>query len=93
MAIIRFPRTPPVTLPQLWDDTRSAFEQLEPVVLKDVTINTTQTPVAHGLGRIPMIVVPAWQSNTNVWRSAVPDTRCCYYTAAVQTVVDFLVIG
>ena len=54
----RFSLSPPKTLDELFQRIRELLPQLEPKVLHDVTVRTTTTTVAHGLGYTPQIVYP-----------------------------------
>lgn len=55
----RFSQQPPKTLDELFRRILELLPQLEPKVLHDVTIDTTTTKVAHGLGYAPSIVIPS----------------------------------
>lgn len=91
MAILNFPTSPGGTLAELWAAFMDLAQQLESalfVTVKEVTIDTTETPVAHGQSFIPSICVPVPQTNVAVWQSSQPDAQYCYFTAASSVVVD-----
>lgn len=58
------------------------------VTIKEVTIETIETPVAHGQSFIPSLGVAVPQTNVAVWQSSQPDAQYCYFTAASSVVAD-----
>jgi len=50
---LRYPTSRCKSLPELEDRVRELVRQLEPVVLENRVIETTETIVAHGLGEVP----------------------------------------
>ena len=92
MATLDFPKTPSGTLAELWRAVLDLLPQLERGTIKDVSIATTETPVAHALGRVPDAVFCTPHSNVTIWRSRAPDTRFVYLTASSACVADLRVM-
>lgn len=85
----RFPTSIPKTLTEMWERLREFVRQLEPVILKNVAIGTTETAVAHGLGERP-----AWfgwdppHCIAIVRQTRDPDQKCVYLRATNPCVID-----
>lgn len=85
----RFPTSIPKTLTEMWERLREFVRQLEPVILKNVAIGTTETAVAHGLGERP-----AWfgwdppHCIAVVRQTRDPDQKCVYLRATNPCVID-----
>lgn len=91
MAILSFPTRPSGTLGELWNACIDLVHQLESllfVTIKDQTITTAETAVAHGQSYTPSIGIPVPRTNVAVWQSSQPDEKYCYFTAASPVVVD-----
>ncbi len=91
MSILNVPTSPGGSLADLWATVMDLSQQLEQslfVTIKEVTIDTTETPVAHGKAFIPSIAVAVPQTNVAVWQSSQPDAQFCYFTAASSVVCD-----
>lgn len=59
--------------------------------LENVSIGTTQTAIAHGLGRPPLFVSVLPYASANVWQSAAADNSNIYLTASVAVNADIYV--
>ena len=95
MSVLNFPVKPGGNTAELWGVCMELVQQLESllfVVIRDVTIETTETPVAHGQNFIPSVGVPLPRTNVAVWQSTPPDERFCYFTAASTAVIDVRVL-
>jgi hypothetical protein len=85
----RFPTSIPKTLTEMWERLRECVRQLEPVILKNVAIGTTETAVAHGLGERP-----AWfgwdppHCIAIVRQTRDPDQKCVYLRATNPCLID-----
>jgi hypothetical protein len=91
MATLDFPKTPAGTLAELWRAVLDLLPQLERGTIKDVAIATTETPVAHTLGRVPEAVFWSPHSNVTIWRSSPSTSRFVYLTASSACVADLRV--
>jgi hypothetical protein len=60
-------------------------------VLSNVSVGTTQTAIAHGLGYTPSKVIILPRTNAVIWQSAVPDSTNIYLTASVAATCDIYV--
>lgn len=91
MSILNFPTSPSGNIADLWSACMDLVHQLEQslfVTVKEVTIYTTETPVAHGQAFTPSVAVAIPQTNVAVWQSSQPDAQFCYFTAASSVVCD-----
>lgn len=91
MSILNFPTQPGGSVADLWYACMDLVQQLEQsmfVTIKEVTIETTETPVAHGQKFIPSAGAPIARTNVAVWQSSQPDAQFCYFTAASSVVCD-----
>jgi hypothetical protein len=92
---LSFPVKPDVTLPMLAQSCIDLVPQLQRKisVAQSVTIGTTETAVAHGLGAVPLTAMVLPHSNVAYWRSKAPDSRFVYLIAASSVVCDVAVIA
>ena len=86
---LRFSLAPPKTLLELFERIRELLPQLEPKVLHDIPVATTETAVAHGLGYTPQVVYPPLpHCLTIVCQERPPDDKNIYLRASVDCVCD-----
>ena len=89
----RFPTSVPTSLPDMWERLRELVHQLEPVVLRNVAIATTETAVAHGLREVPGWV--GWDPPhciAIVKQTKDPDKDCVYLKATNACVINVYVV-
>jgi hypothetical protein len=82
------PDRPGQTVDELKSDLKNC---LYPHVHRKVfayTVETTETPIAHGLSEVPTYVGWFQRANATVWRSKAPDSRFIYLIASVSVVCD-----
>ena len=85
----RFPLSPPASLLDLFGRIRDLLPQLEPKILKDVSVNTETTSIAHGLKRPPRIVrAPLPHCLAFVCEAQPPDATNIYLRASNICVCD-----
>lgn len=92
MAELTFPRTPRGSLGELWQAAIDLLPQITPRVLRDRTVGTTETPIAHGLGFAPLMAHPVPHSDARVWRTRTPDAKYVYLAASGAVVCDVEVV-
>jgi hypothetical protein len=92
MARFIFPNTPTGTVAQLWDAIWDLLPQLERRVVKNVTIGTVETPVAHGLKFAPQMGIAYPQADARVWRTRNPDPKFCYFAASSSVVCNVEIV-
>lgn len=85
-----FPETPVGTVLELWRALIRLLSQVEPksATLKGVQIQTVETPLAHGLKRVPAIAVPVPHNSATVYQSKEPDVKYIYLRASSQCTCD-----
>jgi hypothetical protein len=88
---LTFPLKPNGTIAELWQAVLDLIPQLERGVIRNVSIGTTETAIAHGMTAAPDVVFWAQQSNVTIWRSSAPDERFVYLTASSACVADLKV--
>lgn len=90
-----FPETPNGTLGELWRAIIRLLPQVEPkaVTLRNVQVETVETPVAHGTGRAPAMVSVVPHNLQIVCQCKEPDAKYVYLRASAQCVVDVKVFA
>ena len=86
---LRWPTSRSRTLAELEDRIGELVGQLEPVVLTNCVVGTTETAFAHGLGEVPGWV--GWDPPhciAIVKQTRAPTKTCIYLQATVQCVVN-----
>lgn len=89
----RYPTSRCRSLSELEDRVRELVRQLEPVILENRIVETTETVVAHGLGEVPGWV--GWDPPhcvAIVRQTRAPDKRNVYLRATVRCVVNVRVM-
>jgi hypothetical protein len=89
----RYPTSRCRSLPELEDRVRELVRQLEPVILENRIIETTETAVAHGLGEVPGWI--GWDPPhcvAVVRQTRAPDHRNVYLRATTRCVVNVRVL-
>ena len=92
MAEFDFIKRPPATVEALWQAVVDLLPQLGRRVLKDKTIGTTETAIAHGLGYAPKMAIPTPQASAYVWRTKAPDSKWCYFAASSACTIDIEIV-
>jgi hypothetical protein len=69
------------------------FTKLRYFSSADVAVGATEKAVPHGLGVVPLFVIPTPSSNVNVWRSRRSDKTHVYLTASGTGTSDVLVVA
>ena len=89
MAEFDFPETPTGTLSDLWRAVVRLLPQLggRGSVVRNASIGTGETPVAHGLKFATSFGIPVFTENVAVWETQRPDSRYGYFAASTATVV------
>jgi hypothetical protein len=67
------------------DVTPTPFKKLT------ATVGTTQQTIAHGLNRVPSLILIKPKGNGNVWESTSADATNIYLTASISTTCDIYV--
>lgn len=90
MADFDFPNTPSGTVAELWRAVKVLLPQLggKGSVVRDVSISTVETPVAHGMKFAPQMGIPVPTSSATVWETRRPDSKCGYFIASVACKVN-----
>lgn len=89
---ITFRDNPNTTLPELQREVKRVVEQIkEPVVIKNVTIGTGATPIAHGLGFVPRTAVLVPYELVTWCRAGAPTDRVVFFKASAETKADVVV--
>jgi hypothetical protein len=89
----RYPTSRCRSLPELEDRVRELVRQLEPVVLENRIVETTETAIAHGLGEVPGWV--GWDPPhcvSIVRQTRAPDHRNIYLRAVKRCVINVRVL-
>jgi hypothetical protein len=94
VADFDFPSTPAGTVGELW---RAILRVLPSIgrrqkVLRTVSIGTTETPVAHGLGYVPDSASLILNANATWWQTRSPDAKCVYFAASTAITADVVVL-
>lgn len=94
MAAFEFPTTPGGAVEELWKAVLRLLPQLagRVSVIRQVSVGTDETPVAHGLGFVPTGVIPLLLANVTVWQPRDPDSRFAYFTASSATTINVAVL-
>jgi hypothetical protein len=74
-------------------DAGILFSKLRYFSAHDIAVSATEKAVPHGLGRVPVHVIPTALSNINVWRSKRSDKTHVYLTASGTGTADVLVLA
>lgn len=91
MANLTFPRTPNASLKDLWAAAIALVDELDKrhdTYRTDITIGTTETTIAHGLGFAPKCAIPIPHSDARIWRTRAPDNKYLYFAASGSVVAD-----
>jgi len=88
-----YPKRPPSTLQELWQADVDLLPQLQRRVIRDYTIGTAETAVAHGLGFAPLSAHPIAHSDVRVWRTKAPDAKHVFLAASAACVCDIEIIS
>jgi hypothetical protein len=88
--VFKFPETPTGTLGELWRALIGLLPQVEPrsVTLRNVQIETVETPVSHGLKTVPSFASPTAHNLQIVCQCKNPDDKYVYLRASAQCVAD-----
>lgn len=88
--VFKFPETPAGTIGEIWRAMIGLLPQLEPrsSTLKNVQIETVETPVAHGMKRVPSFVAVTAHNLQIVCQCKNPDDKYVYLRASAQCVAD-----
>lgn len=87
----RYPTSRCRSLPELEDRVRELVRQLEPVVLENVPIGTSETVISHGLGETPGWVGPDFpHCRALIEQTRPPDRKRIYLRASNDCVVNIL---
>ena len=90
----RFSLQPPKTLQELFERVRDLLPQVEVKVLASREIDTSETPIAHGLRQVPIFVCPGSPHSISIIRKTrSPDSQCIYLRAAKKVVADIWVVA
>jgi hypothetical protein len=87
-----FPITPQGTLGELWRAVLRLLPQMERVVIRNFTVGTVETPIAHGQKSAPKTAHPLPQADARVWQTKAPDTKCVYFAASASVVCDVEIV-
>ena len=88
MAELDFPRTPEGTLAELWAAVLRLLPQLRRRVRRAVAVKTVETPIAHGLKFAPQMSHATPLADARVWETRIPDDKCVYLAASVDTTAN-----
>ena len=90
MALFDFPETPDAPVKDLWRAVIRLLPQLggKGAVIRGASIDTVETPVAHGMKAAPQMGVPVATSNAVVWETRQPDTKLGYFAASTACTVN-----
>lgn len=85
-----FPERPVGTIGELWQALIKLVTQIEPrsVTLNNVQIETVETPIAHGMKRVPSIAIPVAHNLQIICQCKNPDDKYVYLRASAQCVAD-----
>jgi len=92
MAEFDFIKNPPSKLQELWQAVIDLLPQLRRRVVRNFTIGTIETPVAHGLGFAPQMAHPVPHADARVWRTSPPSSKCVYFAASTSVVCDIEIV-
>lgn len=94
MAEFDFPRTPGGTIADLWSAILRLLPQLggKVTIARDVSVGTTETPVAHGLPFAPLEAIPLPRSDVRAWQTRDPDSKYVYVAASASATMNVAVL-
>lgn len=90
---LRYATSIPKSLPELHERIRELVRQLEPLVIANVEVRTTETAIAHGQKSVPRWVRDSTpHSLSRVRQTRAPDATNVYFRASKKCVIDLLVL-
>jgi hypothetical protein len=92
VAVFDFPNRPTGTISELWQAIWDLLPQLQRKVVKNVTVGTVETPIAHGLKFAPQMGIAYPQADARVWRTRSPDNKFCYFAASASVVCNVEIV-
>jgi hypothetical protein len=90
--MLRFATSVPKTLEELYERIRELLPQIEPKVITNMEIGTSETAVAHGLPFVPGYAFLIPHSCTMWCHTRFPDSKNAYFRAKNPVVADVVII-
>ena len=91
-GVLIYPDRPAADVAELGQQVWRLIPQMERVIIRDVTVNTYETPIAHGMNSIPRMVIVLPQVDARVWKSTASDGRAVFLTASATVVCDLEIV-